>query len=334
MIDIIFPDGTKKKYKKGVKPIEIAYDISPSLSRNALSSSLNNNVVELNSILNKGGEFKVYTWKDDEGKKAFWHSSAHVLAQSIKHIYPQAKLTIGPAIDNGFYYDVDFGDVKITEEDLTKLETQFKIFTQENNVFSMRKISKKHAIDFYNKEDNQYKVELINDLEDENITFCDHSNFSDLCKGGHIPSTGFIKAVKLLNIAGAYWRGNENNKQLTRIYGISFPKQKELEEYLNLIEESKKRDHRKLGKELELFSFSEKVGQGLPMWLPKGTILKQNLESFLRKLQKKRVIKKSSHHTLVLKICMRLQGIMRNMDQIVLGLLKPQELERHFCLNL
>lgn len=287
MIDIIFPDGTKKKYKKGVKPIEIAYDISPSLSRNALSSSLNNNVVELNSILNKGGEFKVYTWKDDEGKKAFWHSSAHVLAQSIKHIYPQAKLTIGPAIDNGFYYDVDFGDVKITEEDLIKLETQFKIFTQENNVFSMRKISKKHAIDFYNKEDNQYKVELINDLEDENITFCDHSNFSDLCKGGHIPSTGFIKAVKLLNIAGAYWRGNENNKQLTRIYGISFPKQKELEEYLNLIEESKKRDHRKLGKELELFSFSEKVGQGLPMWLPKGTILKQNLESFLRKLQKK-----------------------------------------------
>ena len=208
MIDIIFPDGTKKKYKKGIKPIEIAYDISPSLSRNALSSSLNNNVVELNSVLNKGGEFKVYTWKDDEGKKAFWHSSAHVLAQSIKHIYPQAKLTIGPAIDKGFYYDVDFGDVKITEEDLTKLETQFKIFTQENNVFSMRKTSKEHAIDFYNKENNQYKVELINDLEDENITFCDHSNFSDLCKGGHIPSTGFIKAVKLLSIAGAYWRGN------------------------------------------------------------------------------------------------------------------------------
>ena len=292
MIDIIFPDGTKKKYKKGVKPIEIAYDISPSLSRNALSSSLNNNVVELNSILNKGGEFKVYTWKDDEGKKAFWHSSAHVLAQSIKHIYPQAKLTIGPAIDKGFYYDVDFGDVKITEEDLTKLETQFKIFTQENSVFSMRKTSKEDAIDLYNKEDNQYKVELINDLEDGNITFCDHSNFSDLCKGGHIPSTGIVKSVKLLNIAGAYWRGDEKNNQLTRIYGISFPKQKMLTEYLELVEKAKERDHRKIGKELELFSFSSRVGNGLPLWLPNGTELRDRLQRFLEDAQRKAGYKK------------------------------------------
>ena len=218
---------------------------------------------------------------------AFWHSSAHVLAQSILSIYPKAKLTIGPPIESGFYYDVDFGNVSFSDNDLLAVEKKFMEFARQKFEFKMRHVKKKDAIDFYKNENNSYKLELIEDLNDGEITFCDHSDFSDLCKGGHIPHTGLIKAVKLLNIAGAYWRGNEKNKQLTRIYGISFPKQKELIEYLERIEEAKKRDHRKLGKELELFTFSEKVGQGLPMWLPKGTILRENLETFLKRAQTK-----------------------------------------------
>ena len=287
MIEIHFPDKTIKSYEEGITPIEIAQSISEGLARNVLSAEFNGETVEANTPLFKSGNIVLFTWKDKEGKKAFWHSSAHVLAQTIISLYPEAKLTIGPAIENGFYYDVDFGLMSFSENDLNKVEKHFLDFAREKNEFKMRMCSKADALDFYQKENNQFKIELIENLEDGTISFCDHSDFTDLCRGGHIPHTGFIKAVKLLSVAGAYWRGDENNKQLTRIYGISFPKQKELSEYLNLLEEAKKRDHRKLGKELDLFTFSQKVGQGLPLWLPKGTALRERLEDFLKKAQKK-----------------------------------------------
>ncbi len=283
MIKIKFPDDSVRKYKKGITAMEIALDISEGFSRNVLSASFNENTIEISSKLNESGSIKFFTWNDSEGKKAFWHSSAHLLAQALVDLYPNCKLTIGPAIDNGFYYDADFEGETITESDLKSIERKILEFSKEKYYFKMRNVSKKDALNFYKK--NRYKIELIKDLNDGEITFCDHANFSDLCKGGHIPHTGFIKSVKLLNVAGAYWRGNEKNKQLTRIYGISFPKQKELNQYLSLIEEAKKRDHRKLGKELDLFTFSEKVGQGLPLWLPKGADLRDRLELFLKKAQ-------------------------------------------------
>jgi len=283
MIKITFPDESVRKYKKGITAMEIAMDISEGFSRNVLSASFNENTIEISSKLNESGTIKFFTWNDSEGKKAFWHSSAHVLAQALVDLYPNCKLTIGPAIDNGFYYDADFEGEAITESDLKSIEKKILEFSKEKYYFKMKNVSKKDALNFYKK--NRYKTELIKDLNDGEITFCDHANFSDLCKGGHIPHTGFIKSVKLLNVAGAYWRGNEKNKQLTRIYGISFPKQKELNQYLSLIEEAKKRDHRKLGKELDLFTFSEKVGQGLPLWLPKGADLRDRLELFLKKAQ-------------------------------------------------
>ena len=283
MIKIKFPDESVRKYKKGITAMEIAMDISEGFSRNVLSASFNENTIEISSKLNESGTIKFFTWNDSEGKKAFWHSSAHVLAQALVDLYPNCKLTIGPAIDNGFYYDADFEGETISENDLKSIEKKILEFSKEKYYFKMKNVSKKDALNFYKK--NRYKTELIKDLNDGEITFCDHANFSDLCKGGHIPHTGFIKSVKLLNVAGAYWRGNEKNKQLTRIYGISFPKQKELNQYLSLIEEAKKRDHRKLGKELDLFTFSEKVGQGLPLWLPKGADLRDRLELFLKKAQ-------------------------------------------------
>ncbi len=287
MIKITFPDDSFREYKKGTTAIDIAKDVSSGLAKNVLSAVFNNKTIEVSSKIYNDGRLKFFTWQDKEGKIAFWHSSAHVLAQAVLSIYPKAKLTIGPAIENGFYYDVDFGNISFTESNLLKVEKKFLEFARQKFEFNMRNVKKKDAIDFYKNEENSYKLELIEDLNDGEITFCDHSDFTDLCKGGHIPNTGFIKAVKLLNIAGAYWKGNDKNKQLTRIYGISFPKQKELTEYLQMIEEAKKRDHRKLGKELELFTFSEKVGQGLPLWLPKGTVLRENLENFLKKAQKK-----------------------------------------------
>ena len=287
MIKITFPDDSSRKYKKGITAIDVAKDISPGFAKNVLSANFEGKIIESSTKIYENGKIIFFTWQNSEGKKAFWHSSAHVLAQSILSIYPNAKLTIGPPIDNGFYYDVDFGNVSFSDNDLLTLEKKFMEFASQKFEFKMRSVKKKDAIEFYKKENNSYKLELIEDLKDGEITFCDHSDFTDLCKGGHIPNTGFIKAVKLLNIAGAYWRGNEKNKQLTRVYGISFPKQKELSEYLKRIEEAKKRDHRKLGKELELFTFSEKVGQGLPLWLPKGTILRENLEAFLKKAQSK-----------------------------------------------
>ena len=292
MIKVSFPDGNIKEFEKGTKVIDIAKSISEGLARKVISASYNSEVVELSTGLNDDGDIKLFTWDDDEGKKAFWHSSAHILAQTIKDIYPTSKLTIGPAIESGFYYDVDFGGNNPSENDFKKIEEKFLEFAREDNEFKMRHLSKSDALEFYKKEKNQYKIELIEDLEDGTITFCDHSNFSDLCKGGHIPSTGIVKSVKLLNIAGAYWRGDEKNNQLTRIYGISFPKQKMLTEYLELVEKAKERDHRKLGKELELFTFSSRVGNGLPLWLPNGTELRDRLQRFLEDAQRKAGYKK------------------------------------------
>ena len=292
MIKVSFPDGNIKEFEKGTKVIDIAKSISEGLARKVISASYNSEVIELSTRLNDDGDIKLFTWDDDEGKKAFWHSSAHILAQTIKDIYPTSKLTIGPAIESGFYYDVDFGGNNPSENDFKKIEEKFLEFAREDNEFKMRHLSKSDALEFYKKEKNQYKIELIEDLEDGTITFCDHSNFSDLCKGGHIPSTGIVKSVKLLNIAGAYWRGDEKNNQLTRIYGISFPKQKMLTEYLELVEKAKERDHRKLGKELELFTFSSRVGNGLPLWLPNGTELRDRLQRFLEDAQRKAGYKK------------------------------------------
>ena len=287
MISIIFPDSSVKKFEKGTKVIDVAKSISEGLARKVISASFNKETCELETKLDVDGHIKFYTWDDDEGKQAFWHSSAHILAQTIKFFYPKSKLTIGPSIENGFYYDVDFNGDNISENDFQKIEAKFLEFARTDSQFNMKSMSKDEALEFYNKEENQYKVELIQGLDDGTITFCDHSDFSDLCRGGHIPSTGIVKAVKLLNIAGAYWRGDEKNNQLTRIYGISFPKQKLLTEYLELVEKAKERDHRKLGKELELFTFSKKVGQGLPLWLPKGTELRDRLQRFLEDAQKK-----------------------------------------------
>ena len=297
MISVIFPDKSAKQFDKGVKVIDVAKSISEGLARKVISASFNDQILELDSELTNDGNIKLYTWDDNEGKQAFWHSSAHILAQTIKFFYPESKLTIGPSIENGFYYDVDFGDESISEKDFQKLESKFLEFSRNDFKFSMKSMSKDDALDFYKKEKNEYKVELIEALDDGTITFCNHSDFSDLCKGGHIPSTGIVKAVKLLNIAGAYWRGDEKNNQLTRIYGISFPKQKLLTEYLELVEKAKERDHRKIGKELELFTFSSRVGHGLPLWLPNGTELRDRLQDFLEDAQKRAGYKKvmSSH---------------------------------------
>ena len=285
MIKITLPDGSIRNYVKPTTVLDIARDISEGLARNVISAQFNEKTVEVSTVIKNDGNLILYTWKDANGKKAFWHSSSHVLAQALQELYPGVKLTIGPAIENGFYYDVDLGENFISEKDLKNIEDRMLQIAREKHDFKIRSVSKTEAIKIYGKEKNQYKIELIENLIDEEITFCDHSNFTDLCRGGHIPNTGIIKAVKLLNIAGAYWRGDENNKQLTRIYGISFPKQKELKEYLEILEEAKKRDHRKLGKQLELFTFSKKVGQGLPLWLPNGAALRSRLENFLKKAQ-------------------------------------------------
>ena len=287
MIKITLPDGSIKEYAQKSTPLDVAKSISEGLARNIVSAKFNENTVETTTPLTHDGSLVLFTWNDDEGKKAFWHSSAHILAQAILHFYPNAKLTIGPAIENGFYYDVDFGDESISENDFKKIEDQMLEFARQKFEFKMREVSKKDALDYYKKQHNEFKVELIENLTDGDITFCDHADFTDLCRGGHIPNTGFIKAVKVMSVAGAYWRGDEKNKQLTRVYGISFPKQKDLTAYLELLEEAKKRDHRKLGKELELFTFSQKVGQGLPLWLPKGAALRSRLEDFLKKAQQK-----------------------------------------------
>jgi len=287
MIDITLPDGSIRQVKENVTPMDVAKSISEGLARNVISASFNGITIETHTPLTNNGSLVLYTWNDKEGKQAFWHSSAHVLAQALQQLYPDVKLSIGPAIENGFYYDVDLGEQSISEKDFKTIEDKMLEISREKHDFNMRSVSKQEALNLYKSQNNEYKVELIENLEDGTITFCDHDTFTDLCRGGHIPNTGIIKAVKLLSVAGAYWRGDEKNKQLTRVYGISFPKQKELTEYLELLEEAKRRDHRKLGKELELFAFSAKVGQGLPLWLPKGAALRERLENFLKKAQKK-----------------------------------------------
>ena len=285
MITVTFPDGNQRSYEPGTTAMDVAKSISHGLARNILSGSYDGQTIELNDELTHDGTLQFFTWNDVKGKEAFWHSSAHVLAQAILHFYPNAQLTIGPAIEKGFYYDVDFGDKSIGEGDFAKIEKQMLEFARAKSEFKLRPVTKAEALEVY--KDNPYKTELISNLEDGTITFCDHADFTDLCRGGHIPHTGYIKAVKIMNVAGAYWRGDENNPQLTRVYGISFQKAGELKEYLELLEEAKKRDHRKLGKELELFTFSQRVGQGLPLWLPKGAALRERLENFLKRAQKK-----------------------------------------------
>ena len=287
MIKITLPDGSIKEFKSNTSPIDVAKSISEGLARSIISASFNGQTVETTTPLTTDGSLVLYSFNDLEGKKAFWHSSAHVLAESILEFYPSAKLTIGPAIENGFYYDIDLGDDVISEKDFPQIEKKFLELARGKHEFKIRSVSKADALSLYKEEKNPYKIELIEGLTDGDITFCDHSSFTDLCRGGHIPNTGIIKAIKIMSVAGAYWRGDEKNNQLTRLYGISFPKQKMLTEYLELLEEAKKRDHRKLGKELELFTFSQKVGAGLPLWLPKGAALRGRLEDFLKHAQKK-----------------------------------------------
>jgi threonyl-tRNA synthetase len=285
MIKISFPDGAIREYESGVSSIDVAKSISEGLARNVLAAKLNGVVVDSSKVITSDCSMQLLTWNDLEGKQTMWHSSAHLLAEAVEALYPGAKFGIGPAIDNGFYYDIDFGDKTISIDDLGAIEKKMAELAAQKNTYKRSEVSKKDAIEFFTSKSDQYKLELIDGLADGEISFYQQGNFIDLCRGPHIPDTGFIKAIKLLNVAGAYWRGDEKNKMLTRIYGITFPKQKELEEYLVILEEAKKRDHRKLGKELDLFTFSEKVGAGLPLWLPKGAALRERLVQFLQKAQ-------------------------------------------------
>ncbi len=285
MIKIIFPDGQIKEYSKGITPMDIALSISEGLARNVLAAKLNDQVVDSSTPILLDSNLQLLTWNDVEGKKTFWHSSAHLLAEAIEFLYPGTKFGIGPAIENGFYYDIDLGGQEFGQEQFKVIEDKMLELARLKLDYVRKEISKKDAVQYFTLKNDEYKLELLEGLSDGDITFYSQGNFTDLCKGPHIPSTSFIKAVKVLSVAGAYWRGDEKRKQMTRIYAITFPKAKELEEYMTLLEESKKRDHRKLGKELELFAFSEKVGLGLPLWLPKGTILRERLENFLRRAQ-------------------------------------------------
>lgn len=285
MLKITLPDGSVREFPSGVTGLEIAKSISEGLARNALSIEVNGEIRDLSRPITSDAAIKIFTWNDAGGKYAFWHSSAHLFAEALEALYPGVKFGIGPPIDNGFYYDVDLGDRELGEEGLQAIEKKMAELAKLSSPFIRKDVSKQEALNYFNEKGDPYKLELINDLQDGTITFYQQGNFTDLCRGPHIPNTGFIKAIKLLNVAGAYWRGNEKNKMLTRIYGITFPKAKELEEHLHLLEEAKKRDHRKLGKELELFAFSEKVGMGLPLWLPKGAALRERLEQFMRRAQ-------------------------------------------------
>lgn len=284
-VKITLPDGSVREYPSGVTGAQIASGISEGLARVALAIEVNGEIRDLSRPIESDAAIKILTWNDKGGKYAFWHSSAHLFAEALEALYPGVKFGIGPPIENGFYYDVDLGDRTFGDDDLAAVEAKMKELAKKDSAFVRRSVSKQEALEYFTKKDDPYKLELINDLADGTITFYQQGDFVDLCRGPHIPHTGPIKAIKLLNVAGAYWRGNEKNKMLTRVYGITFPKQKELEEYLHVLEEAKKRDHRKIGRELELFAFSEKVGMGLPLWLPKGTILRERLEQFMRKAQ-------------------------------------------------
>ncbi len=281
-ITLTLPDGSKREYANGSTGLEVAQSISSGLARAALSITVNGEIIDLNRPLTTDAKIAINTWDTDDGKYTFWHSSAHLLAEAVQEIYPEAKFGIGPPIENGFYYDIDFGDKTISPDDLKKIESKFLEKARHKNTFNRKDISKKEALEYYSGIGNEYKVDLIEDLDDGTITFYTQGDFTDLCRGPHVPNTGLIKAVKLTSIAGAYWRGDNNSKQLTRIYGVSFPKQKLLEEHLTLIEEAKKRDHRKLGKELGIYMIDPMIGSGLPVWLPNGTRLRRTLEYFLR----------------------------------------------------
>lgn len=287
MINITLPDGSIKQYENPTTAMEVARSISEGLARNVLCATVNGEVEELNRTINNDCTLKLHTWNDTEGKHTFWHTSAHLLASAVLELYPNAKFGIGPAIENGFYYDIDFGEQVLSSEDFPKIEAKMAEIAKKGIPLVRKEVSKADALKWFEAKGETYKVELINDLEDGTITFYESGNFIDLCRGPHLVDFSPIKAIKVLSLAGAYWRGDEKRKQLTRLYAITFPKKKELDEYLALLEEAKKRDHRKLGKELELFTFSQNVGQGLPLWLPKGTELRLRLEAFLRKVQKK-----------------------------------------------
>ncbi|MCL2682638.1 MAG: threonine--tRNA ligase [Bacteroidales bacterium] len=287
MIHITLPDGAVKSFEKGVSAMDVAKSISEGLARNVLAAKFNDQIIDALKPLETDGHLRLLTWNDTEGKHVFWHSSAHILAAAVEALYPGVKFGIGPAIENGFYYDIDFKEHSVTPDDFAKIETKFLELAAQKTVFNRKDTPKCDALDFFTKKGDEYKLELIGELEDGTISLYESGDFIDLCRGPHIPDTSVIKAVKILNLAGAYWRGDEKRKQLTRLYAISFPKQKELADYLVMLEEAKKRDHRKLGKELELFVFSQSVGQGLPMWLPKGAALRERLENFLKRAQKK-----------------------------------------------
>ncbi|OYD46170.1 threonine--tRNA ligase [Sphingobacterium cellulitidis] len=285
MINITLPDGSVRQYEKGTTAMQVAQSISEGLARNVLAAEVNAEVWDSSKPIEEDSSVKLLTWNDEKGKSTFWHSSAHLLAEALEALYPGVKFGIGPAIETGFYYDVDFGDREFSSDDFKQIEDKMLELAKQKEVFERKAVSKADALAYFEDKGDEYKLDLIKDLEDGKITFYSQGNFTDLCRGPHIPNTGFIKAIKLTNVAGAYWRGDESRKQLTRIYGVTFPKASELTEYLKFIEEAKKRDHRKLGKELELFAFSEKVGMGLPLWLPKGTALRQKLQDFLQKAQ-------------------------------------------------
>ncbi len=286
MINITLPDNSVKQFEQGVTGLDIAKSISEGLARNVLSAKVNNEVWDATRPIHTDAQVQLLTWDNAEGKATMWHSSAHLMAEAVEALFPGAKFGIGPDIENGFYYDIDTGEKVITEDDLEKIEARMKDLAKQKQKFIRRQVSKAEAIDYFTKKGDEYKLELISELEDGQITFYESGNFVDLCRGPHLSDTGFIKALKLTSIAGAYWRGDEKRKQLTRIYGITFPKAKDLEDYLIMLEEAKKRDHRRLGKELEIFTFSQKVGSGLPLWLPKGAELRERLERFLKKVQK------------------------------------------------
>ncbi len=286
MINITLADDSVRQFEPGVTGLDVARSISEGLARNVLSAKVSGVVWDATRSINEDASIQLLTWNDTEGKGTMWHSSAHLMAEAIETLYPGAKFGIGPDIENGFYYDVDTGDKVITDADLLKIEAKMKILARQKQTFVRTSITKKEAIDFFTKKGDEYKLELINELEDGEITFYKSGNFVDLCRGPHMPNTGAIKAIKLLSLAGTYWRGDETRKQLTRIYGITFPKNKELVEYLAMLKEAKKRDHRRIGKDLEIFTFSQTVGSGLPLWLPKGAELRERLEAFLKKLQR------------------------------------------------
>ncbi len=287
MINITFPDGAVRQYEQGVSAHQIALSISEGLARNVLAAEVDGRVIDSNRPIESDAIVKLLTWSDLEGKATFWHSSAHLLAEALEALYPGIQFGIGPAVETGFYYDVDFGDREFSSDDFKQIEDKILELAKSKSEYVRQAVSKADAITYFTEKGDDYKLDLIKDLKDGSITFYTQGNFTDLCRGPHIPNTGFIKAVKLMNVAGAYWRGDESRKQLTRIYGVTFPKQSELADYLKMLEEAKKRDHRKLGKELELFTFSEKVGMGLPLWLPKGAALREKLIDFLQRAQAK-----------------------------------------------